>query len=283
MFRKNRAFSSAVFTLISIDQSKIKFKEKILLYFIVHQFEEEISLFFKNYEENRQVALDIKALIKYERKSHFLFRLIGENTNNFIKLWTYYKKQDVALAQFVKKSNQIEKAADKIQKIMKGDLCSIVILPYFPSSICYRIADQIGAEGLIRMISFLVQGHIDVISTFEQSNRTAAAAFVAFNATNKVLSEQLSAFPLQAYVMIQDLLKSQLKQSVIDHENKVITIIIVYVIIYAILGWILSVKVWQSIKQERRSWRKIMRQIPCPIVATYKPLKTHLIKNCDRF
>jgi len=167
-----------------------------------------------------------------------------------------------------------------LREVMEGNLCKIPQISTLPEASCAAIGGGILTQGQIKVLSFMYSGFEESKNAFDSSNQTLAAASISLNLKAKLTGEDIGSYVSYANTLIRSLTKTQLQNSISNHQKDVINIIIVYALVYVGLALLLSLKIWRSIKKERVDWRKIIRHVPYSIISSSKLLKVYLVNNC---
>jgi hypothetical protein len=83
---------------------------------------------------------------------------------------------------------------------------------------------------------------------------------------------------LRAIMWVDELIRTQITNDFSSYEDSLIEIIIPYLIAYIIFGGMLSKKITRVLQREISDWRKVIRQIPHPIMSEDKQMKAYLAK-----
>ena len=169
--------------------------------------------------------------------------------------------------------------------MLMGNLCDIEVddSHRLTRSKCMRIGRGISQQGLIGIVNHLIQSYQSVRDFYDRTEQTREDKIAAFDMQD-IQETEIILFLLivPTFTHIRIILEDEVDILLKDYENSVFTMILVFLLLYSIIGVGLWMFALNNLRRERCDWRKVARKIPFPVIYSNRLMKNWIARNCGR-
>jgi hypothetical protein len=163
----------------------------------------------------------------------------------------------------------------ELEQLITGDLCQVMNA----SALICGLGNGTLGNGIMGLNSYVLQTLRQVKDTYD-SAKTLANAKKALSMASLVGIEYLYAvMQLPVYEYLGQILEERVETHIQEVDDLLKTPVVVSVVLYIVLGYMLSTQLVRLIREERIRWKKMFRKIPFNVVINNKTFKNFLVKE----
>jgi len=193
--------------------------------------------------------------------------------------YAYISKSQSNFLNLINEDSSIS-SSEEVNQYIKGDLCDL--LPSTLDPICISYGGGAFTKGIIGGVSMLVSTIGSVIQTFDSSSRSFQDMYDALDNDDLIgLDIMAAVYLFPGFEAIASFIKARILDNINSAQTDFLIIVIIFIVLYIVIGYLLWKKVEFMFKRERGGWRKMIRLIPQTVINNNKMLKDFLLANSD--
>jgi len=227
---------------------------------------------------NINLAFSIMYEYVYSNKSSTVHN--NPITDEWETSYAYISKSQSNFLNLINEDSSIS-SSEEVNQYIKGDLCELLYTESINGP-CMTYGGGAFTKGIIGGVSMLVSTIGSVVQTFDSSSQSFTDMYNALDNQDLIgLDVMAAVYLFPGFEAIASFIKARILDNIGSAQTDFLIIVIIFIVLYIIIGYLLWKKVEFMFKRERGGWRKMIRLVPQTVINNNKMLKDFLLANSD--